>query len=54
LCSGDFEFSLNTIVNLLSENSLGNNLASVAEQILVNVKYIQQRNEIKNIVDELL
>ena len=53
LSSGDFEFSVNTTGALLSENGLGNNLTLSAEQILENVKSIQQRNEIKNTVDEL-
>ena len=53
LSSGDFEFSINTTGALLSENGFGNNLTLSAEQILENVKSIQQRNEIKNTVDEL-
>lgn len=53
LSSGDFEFSVNTTGALLSENGFGNNLTLSAEQILENAKSIQQRNEIKNSVDEL-
>ncbi len=53
LSSGDFEFSVNATGALLSENGFGNNLTLSAEQILENVKTIQHRNEIKNIVDEL-
>ena len=53
LSSGDFEFSVNATGALLSENGFGNNLTLSAEQILQNVKSIQQRNEIKNTIDEL-
>ncbi len=47
LSSGDFEFSVNATGTLLSENGFGNNLTLSPEQILHNVKTIQQRNEIK-------
>ncbi|MDP2208748.1 MAG: DEAD/DEAH box helicase family protein [Bacteroidota bacterium] len=53
LSSGDFEFSVNTTGVLLSENGFGNNLTLTQEQILENVKSIQQRNEIKEPVTEL-
>ena len=53
LSSGDFEFSVNTTGALLSENGFGNNLTLPTEQILQNVKAIQQRNEIKGTVEEL-
>ena len=53
LSSGDFEFSVTETGTLLSENGFGNNLTLSAEQILQNVKTIQQRNEINNTVDEL-
>ncbi|MBX7205774.1 MAG: DEAD/DEAH box helicase family protein [Bacteroidia bacterium] len=53
LSSGDFEFTQTATVTLLSENGFGNNLALSAEQILENVKTIQQRNEIQNAVAEL-
>ena len=53
LSSGDFEFTQNTAGALLSENGFGNNLTLSEEQILQNVKNIQQRNEINNTVDEL-
>ncbi|MGI6294211.1 MAG: hypothetical protein ACOXZJ_07295 [Bacteroidales bacterium] len=44
---GDFEFSVSSAGALLSENGLGNRLTLSEEQILENVKFIQQRNEIK-------
>lgn len=53
LSSGDFEFSTSNIGALFSENGFGNNLTLSSEQILENIKAIQQRNEIKNTVDEL-
>jgi type III restriction enzyme len=53
LSSGDFEFSTSNIGALFSENGFGNNLTLSAEQILENVKSIQQRNEIINTVEEL-
>ena len=53
LSSGDFEFSVTETGALLSENGFGNNLTLSEEQILQNVKSIQQRNEIKNTVEEL-
>jgi len=53
LSSGDFEFTKMNVGALLSENGFGNNLTLSAEQILENVKAIQQRNEIKNTVEEL-
>ena len=53
LSSGDFEFSQNATGSLLSENGFGNNLTLSAEQILQNVKNIQQRNEIQNAAAEL-
>lgn len=48
LSSSDFEFSINATGALLSENGFGNNLTLTEEQILLNVKSIQTRNEIKN------
>lgn len=53
LSSGDFEFTQTATGALLSENGFGNNLTLSAEQILENVKSIQQRNEIQNAVEEL-
>ncbi len=53
LSDGDFEFSVSSAGALLSENGLGNHLALSEEQILENVKTIQQRNEIKDKVSEL-
>jgi len=53
LSTGDFEFSINAPGALLSENGFGNNLTLSAEQILENVKTIQQRNEIKKSTEEL-
>ena len=49
LSSSDFEFSINATGALLSENGFGNNLTLTEEQILLNVKSIQTRNEIKNL-----
>ena len=53
LSSGDFEFTQSAAGALLSENGFGNNLTLSEEQILQNVKNIQQRNEIANKVEEL-
>jgi type III restriction enzyme len=53
LSSGDFEFTQSSAGALLTENGFGNNLTLSAEQILLNVKNIQQRNEIQNAVEEL-
>ena len=53
LSSGDFEFTTTNVGALLCENGFGNNLTLSVEQILENVKSIQQRNEIKNTVEEL-
>jgi type III restriction enzyme len=53
LSNGDFEFSINASGTLLNENGFGNNLIISQEQILSNVKAIQQRNEIKEKKDEL-
>jgi type III restriction enzyme len=53
LSSGDFEFTQLSAGALLTENGFGNNLTLSAEQILQNVKNIQQRNEIQNAVEEL-
>ncbi|MBW6460474.1 MAG: DEAD/DEAH box helicase family protein [Bacteroidales bacterium] len=53
LQGGDFEFSVSTPGALLSENGLGNRLTLPEEQILSNVKSIQGRNEIKEVVNEL-
>jgi type III restriction enzyme len=53
LSSGDFEFTQLSAGDLLTENGFGNNLTLSAEQILQNVKNIQQRNEIQNAVEEL-
>ena len=47
LNNGDFEFSLNTTGSLYSENGFGNRLTLTEEQILENVKAIQQLNAIK-------
>ncbi len=53
LSSGDFEFTQTETGALLSENGFGNNLTLSPEQILENVKSIQQRNEIQNAGNEL-
>ncbi len=53
LSNGDFEFSINASGVLLNENGFGNNLILLQEQILNNVKAIQQRNEIKEKKEEL-
>ena len=53
LSSSDFEFSMTATGALLSENGFGNNLTLTEEQILLNVKSIQTRNEIKNPATEL-
>ena len=53
LSGGDFEFSVSSAGALLSENGLGNRLTISKEQILENVKSIQQRNEIKDKISEL-
>ena len=53
LSSGDYEFTQSAAGSLLSENGFGNNLTLSAEQILQNVKNIQERNEIKEPVEEL-
>jgi len=53
LSGGDFEFLVSSTGALLSENGLGNRLTLSEEQILENVKSIQQRNEIKDKVSEL-
>jgi type III restriction enzyme len=53
LSGGDFEFSVSSVGALLSEFGLGNRLTLSEGQILDNVKAIQQRNEIKEIVTEL-
>lgn len=53
LNSGDFEFTITNAGSLLSENGFGNNITLSVEQILENVKSIQQRNEIKEPVTEL-
>ncbi len=53
LSSGDFEFSMTSSGALLSENGFGNRLALTEEQIWENIKTIQQRNEIKDIKEEL-
>ncbi len=53
LSSGDFEFSESNAGALLSENGFGNNLTLSTDQILENVKSIQQRNKIKEPVETL-
>ncbi len=53
LSGGDFEFSVSSPGALYSENGLGNQLSLSEEQILENVRNIQQSNEIKNLVSEL-
>lgn len=53
LNGGDFEFSVSTAGALISENGLGNRLTLEEDQILENVKTVQQRNEIKDEVAEL-
>lgn len=53
LNGGDFEFSISSAGVLLSENGLGNRITLSEEQVLENVKLIQQRNEIKDKVSEL-
>ncbi|WP_222597094.1 DEAD/DEAH box helicase family protein [Chitinophaga pinensis] len=49
----DFEFSYSLVGSLLSENGSGNRLLLSEEQILENVKNIQQRNQIKDSVQDL-
>jgi type III restriction enzyme len=46
LSGGDFEFSLSATGALLSENGVGNRLTLTEEQILENVRWVQERNEI--------
>ena len=46
LSSSDFEFSIVQEGLLLSENGFGNNLLLKEEQIIQNVKQIQERNGI--------
>lgn len=53
LNGGDFEFSLSGTGSLLTENGVGNSLTLSEEQILENVKGIQQRNDIKSEAAEL-
>jgi type III restriction enzyme len=53
LSSGDFEFTQSAAGALLTENGFGNNLTLSVEQILKNVKNIQQRNQIQNTIEEL-
>ncbi|HNN99207.1 MAG TPA: DEAD/DEAH box helicase family protein [Chitinophagaceae bacterium] len=53
LCSGDFEFIQSAPGTLLTENGFGNNLTISEEQILQNVKAIQQHHGIKEPVSEL-
>jgi len=52
LSSGDFEFSISQPGVLLTENGFGNKLTLTEEQILENVKAIQQSNGLK--VDDAL
>jgi len=52
LSSGDFEFSISQPGALLTENGFGNKLTLTEEQILENVKAIQQSNGLK--VDDAL
>ncbi len=53
LSSGDFDFSITTNGMNFSENGFGNKITLTDEQILENVKTIQKKNEIKEIVTEL-
>ena len=53
LSGGGFEFSIAAAGEFLSENGSGNRLTLSEEQILENVKAIQQRNEIKEVVSAL-
>lgn len=53
LNGGDFEFTLTQFGQLLSENGFGNHLKLSEDQLLTNVKTIQERNEIKDRVTEL-
>jgi len=53
LSRSDFEFSVSHVGTLFSENGIGNHLSLSEEQILENVKSIQQRNEIREPVAEL-
>lgn len=53
LSSGDFEFSVSPAGTLITVNGIGNHLGLSDEQILENVKIIQQRNEIKDKIVEL-
>jgi type III restriction enzyme len=53
LSGGGFEFSISAAGEFLSENGSGNRLTLSEEQIMENVKAIQQRNEIKEVVSAL-
>lgn len=53
LSGGDFEFAVSSTGVMFSENGFGNRLALSEEQVLENVKGVQQRNEIKEKIDEL-
>ncbi len=53
LNNGDFEFSVNKMSMLFSENGFGNNLILSEEQILQNLIVVQNRNKIKDPVTEL-
>lgn len=53
LSGGDFEFSVSAAGALISENGLGNRLTLSEEQILENVKTIQQLNQIKDTISAL-
>lgn len=53
LNNGDFEFSITASGLLLNENGFGNNLILSEEQLLKNIKAIQQCNEIKDQKKEL-
>jgi type III restriction enzyme len=53
LSGGDFEFHVSPTGTMFSENGFGNRLALSEDQVLKNVKSIQQRNENKKKIDEL-
>ena len=53
LNGGDFEFTMTQSGQLLTENGFGNHLKLTEDQLLANVKTIQERNEIKDRVTEL-
>jgi type III restriction enzyme len=53
LHGGDFEFSITSAGEMLSENGVGNKLALTPDQVWQNVQHVQQRNDIKTENKEL-